>query len=122
LSRQAHENDPEFTEDKLRLISDQAGNMGDLIQRMCVVGRAEGGRLRMDARESVRDAVSLLASQCEDHGIAINVDLPDEFALVLGRRNELAQVVINLITNARDAVLDSSVARDGPSGAGHGRI
>ena len=122
LSPQADGDDPEFTKGKLRLISDQAANMGDMIQRMCVVGRSEGGRLMMDARESVRDAVSLLASHCEDQGIAMSVDLPDAAAPVIGRRNELAQVVINLITNARDAVLDAALAGDGRPGAGGGRI
>jgi signal transduction histidine kinase len=122
LSPQADRDDPEFTEGKLRLISDQAANMGDMIQRMCVVGRAEGGRLMMDARESVRDAVALLSSHCEDQGIAMSVELPNDATPVIGRRNELAQVVINLITNARDAILDAAFAGDGLSGAGGGRI
>jgi signal transduction histidine kinase len=122
LSPQGPGDDPEFTKGKLKLISDQAANMGDMIQRMCVVGRAEGGRLTMDARESVRDAVSLLASHCEDQGIAMSVDLPDDGAPVIGRRNELAQVVINLITNARDSILDAAVAGGAASGAERGRI
>ncbi|HSR55113.1 MAG TPA: HAMP domain-containing protein, partial [Alphaproteobacteria bacterium] len=53
LSRQSRNDDPTFVDQKLRLISDQAANMGDLIQRMCVVGRAEGSRAVIDARESV---------------------------------------------------------------------
>ncbi|MCH8919048.1 MAG: HAMP domain-containing protein [Proteobacteria bacterium] len=122
LSRRSEGSDSDFAESKLRLISEQAANMGDLIQRMCVVGRAEGGRTKIDARESVRDAVSLLANRCEDEGIEMSIDLPDDVALVLGRRNELAQVLINLIVNARDAVLEAALARGGPSDAGGGHI
>ncbi len=116
LSKPAEKNDNKFVEGKLRLISSQAANMGDLIQRMCVVGRVEGSRSRMDVRESVRDAVSLFASRCEDHGIEMTIDLPDHAAYVLGRRNELAQVVINLIANACDSVIDAAQSGDGPSG------
>ncbi len=122
LSRRSGGGDSDFTESKLRLISEQAANMGDRIQRMCVVGRAEGGRTMIDARESVRDAVSLLASRFEDEGIELSIDLPDDAALVLGRRNELAQVLINLIANARDAVLEAAQARGDPSDASRGHI
>ena len=52
----------------------------------------------------------------------MSIDLPDDVALVLGRRNELAQVLINLIVNARDAVLEAALARGGPSDAGGGHI
>lgn len=122
LSRQSSADDPEFVDGKLRLISGQAANMGDLIQRMCIVGRGEGARELIDARESVRDAVSLLANQCEDDGIDLRVHLPEDDALVLGQRNELAQVVINLIGNARDAILESRKEAQGEAQAPPGVI
>lgn len=122
LSQKGDGEDSEFTGSKLRLISDQAAKMGDLIQRMCVVGRTESSRSPLDARESVHDAVSLLISQCEDQGIAVNVDMPEEPAIVLGRRDELAQVVINLIANARDAILGKAEDRVNVSSAHQGRI
>ncbi|MDX1483534.1 MAG: ATP-binding protein [Alphaproteobacteria bacterium] len=122
LSGEGRVEDDRFTENKLRLISEQAANMGDLIQRMCVVGRSAGPRTRIDARESVRDAYSMLVSQCEDEGIEMRLELPEGEAPVLGRRNELSQVIINLLTNARDAVVDAARGHDGASGGRAGRI
>jgi signal transduction histidine kinase len=122
LSRRSNPDDAEFVEGKLRLISDQAANMGELIQRMCVVGRAGGDRVLIDARESVRDAVSLLSNKCEDDDIDLIVDFPETEASVLGQRNELAQVVINLLGNARDAILECRTAGQLSGPAAGGRI
>lgn len=114
--------DVEFEKAKLALISHQAEAMGDLIKRMCVVGRSEGPQEIVDPRESVKDAYSLLAGQCEDEGIAVTLDMPDHCASVLGRRNELAQVVINLLSNARDAIIESALGRRGRLQPTNGRI
>ena len=103
---EADKTDRAFEVAKLRLISDQAARMGEMIQRMCVVGRGEGTDGIIDPREAVRDACSLVANQFADDGIVVALDLPENCAAVAGQRHELAQVVINLLTNARDAILD----------------
>ncbi len=113
---------PEVARAKLALISGQAESMGELIKRMCVVGRSQGPQDIIDPRESVRDAYSLLAGQYEAEGIAVTLDLAASCPLVLGRRNELAQVVINLLTNAHDAIIESVMARKARLGPTGGRI
>jgi signal transduction histidine kinase len=115
LSREQGDLDPSFTDAKLRLISDQAANMGEIIQRMCVIGGGAGAQTTIDVRESIRDAYSLLGGQYEDDGIQVALNIPDAAMPVLGRRNELAQVIINLLSNAKDAI-NSSV----PPGSANG--
>ncbi len=41
----------------------------------------------------------------------MTLDVPDHCASVLGRRNELAQVVINLLSNAHDGIIASAIGR-----------
>ena len=116
LSKERGESDSDFTDAKLRLISDQAANMGEIIQRMCVIGGGTGAQTTIDSRESVLDAYSLLGNQYEDEGIHVSLDIPDTIMPVLGRRNELAQVMINLLSNAKDAISETaSWQGDGPS-------
>jgi signal transduction histidine kinase len=112
----------EFEIEKLKLISDQAASLGNLIQRMCVVGRDEGPTEIIDPREAIEDAVSLLQGQFTDEGIAIKVDANYPCPLVHGRRNELGQVIMNLLTNARDAILGSILARPDRARPVSGRI
>ncbi|MBT7898565.1 MAG: hypothetical protein HN565_07295, partial [Rhodospirillales bacterium] len=97
----------EFELSKLRMISEQSAKMGEMIQRMCVVGRSEGPLDIIDPRESIRDACSLLALQFVDDGIIVTLDLDDTPLRILGSRNELAQVLINFMTNARDAIVEN---------------
>lgn len=122
MAMEQGKSDPQFEQAKLALIARQAESMGELIKRMCVVGRSEGPKDVIDPCESVRDAYSLLAHQCEEEGIAVTLDLPDECHSVLGRRNELAQVMINLVTNARDAIIESVLGRRHRQGPTGGRI
>lgn len=105
--------DSAFEKEKLELISQQADSMGDLMRRMCVVGRNETLRDVINPCESVRDAQALLSGQFESEGITIAVDMPEKCTAVLGRRNELAQVLINLLTNAFDAIVESASGRKG---------
>lgn len=114
--------DAEMEMAKFSLISHQADSMGDLIKRMCVVGRSEGPKDIIDPCESVRDAYSLLAGQFDDEGIAVTLDMPDQCANVLGRRNELAQVLINFLTNARDGIIASALSRRAQLSPTGGRI
>ena len=97
----------EFELSKLRMISEQSAKMGEMIQRMCVVGRSEGPLDIIDPRESIGDACSLLALQFVDDGIIVTLDLDDTPLRILGSRNELAQVLINFMTNARDAIVEN---------------
>jgi signal transduction histidine kinase len=114
--------DAEMEMAKFSLISHQAESMGDLIKRMCVVGRSEGPKGIIDPCESVRDAYSRLVGQFADEGIAITLDAPDQCVNVLGRRNELAQVIINFLTNARDGIIESALSRRAQISPTGGRI
>ncbi len=103
--------DEEYLRSKLELVSQLAGNMGEQIQRMCAVGRRDGRRIIFDPRVSVRDALALHGGGIEAAGIELTVDWPvlpaDAPSLsVQGLPNQLMQVVVNLIANARDAIVE----------------
>ncbi len=50
------------------------------------------------------DAISLLGTQYRRHDVAVELDLDENAGWVLGNRYRLEQVVVNLVTNAKDAV------------------
>ena len=102
--------DESYLREKLRLVSQLAGNMGEQIQRMCAVGRRDERRVPFDPLASVRDALALHSGGLEAAGIELTVEwpsLPDASPLVVqGLPNQLMQVVVNLIGNARDAIVE----------------
>ncbi len=101
--------DRAYLRSKLDLVSQLAGRMGEQIQRMCAVGRRDERRIAFDPRVSVRDALALHTGGLEAEGIETIVAWPDMAAdrplVVLGLPNQLMQVVVNLISNARDAII-----------------
>jgi signal transduction histidine kinase len=54
--------------------------------------------------ESIHSAVELIAASYQQNNIALEFDL-DESAQLLGHSNEFAQVILNLLSNAKDAFM-----------------
>ncbi len=64
----------------------------------------------MDLREPIENALLITGQQLLDHQIQLSKELSEDLPMVMGDSNQLEQVFLNLISNARDA-LDES---DGP--------
>lgn len=102
--------DPDFLREKLELIGDQAEKVGKMILHMRVFARTEAPDQKpFDPVISVSAAVNLMSHRLKLANIQIDVDLPSRCVPVLGRAQQLEQVVINLLANAHDAVLDHAV-------------
>lgn len=94
---------------KLDLVSQLAGTMGEQIQRMCAVGRRDERQVIFDPLACVRDALALHGGGLATEGIELAVTLPEDKPLFLrGLPNQLMQVIVNLIANARDAIIERS--------------
>ncbi len=59
-------------------------------------------------QEAVQDSIDLVSASFNMHGIIINVKIPYDIELY-GILNEYAQVVLNLLTNAKEAILANQV-------------
>ena len=57
--------------------------------------------------QSIREALSLMEAGFRNHNIAATLDGPEEI-IVLGHPNEFAQIILNLISNAKDALLEKN--------------
>jgi hypothetical protein len=66
--------------------------------------RSSGARAPVDLNYIVRETLLLVESQIAKAGVRLSVDLAPELPAVLGDADTLQQVVLNLVTNARDAL------------------
>jgi signal transduction histidine kinase len=102
--------DPQYLNDKLQRIEEQVARAAAIIDHMRMFGRkAEENPEPIDPREVVTNALGLVGEQLRLAGIEIATELAQDCPFILGHLIQMEQVVLNLLTNARDALAE----RDG---------
>jgi len=100
--------DGEFERNQFERISAHAVRMANIISHMGTFSRREdddGDHALIDPCESVTAAVSMVRDQYARDDVHIEINLPDSLSLVHGNPIRLEQVILNLLTNARDALV-----------------
>jgi len=89
----------------LKIIEGQTGRMTKIIKHLRTFCRTGGAEFsEVDVHRTVQDCLLLIGEQLRTHDIEVSFELCDGEPIVLGDANELEQVFLNLITNARDAM------------------
>ncbi len=106
----------------LTIVADQTERMGKIIDHMRTFSRRDGGGMQMfDPADSVRAAVDLVAHQFALENITIDADIETGETVARGRPLQLEQVLVNLLSNAHDAIVERR-ATDGEGSPAGGRI
>ena len=98
--------------DELRMMMEDVrgvvNRMAGTVDHLRVFSRdvSEEPRQALDVNEVVESSLKLMGSQIENHGIDLALDFFDALPEVWGHPHPLEQVVLNLLSNARDAVDD----------------
>jgi len=106
---------PEELIEKLDTTEGQARRASDIVKAIREL--AHPGR-SMGALETIDPVhvVAMLRTLCENilktKGITLDLHVPGECRSILGRRGTLEQVLLNLISNAREAILDQADRRN----------
>jgi len=59
-----------------------------------------------DVNASIENAVSMITEQFKHLGITLNLQLEKQLPLIFGNTYQFEQVILNLVTNAKDAVIE----------------
>lgn len=90
---------------QFNLVASQAARMAEIIDHIRIFSRKESGEVAVfDGRTSLSLAVELMTPQMQAAEIEVALTLPPEPCPLRGRPVQLEQVVINLLSNAADAV------------------
>lgn len=89
----------------LDVILAQTQRMLTILSIVRKFARSSGtGMSRLDVNKPIEDALALFAEQLRLHDISVVQNLHPDLPKVWGNSNQLQQVLINLVTNARDAM------------------
>jgi two-component system, NtrC family, sensor kinase len=111
LERPPH---PDVPREHLRVIHDQAERAGRIVRNLLTFARKGGvsEKTAVDLNDVVTRTSLLILYELQLHGIDLNSELSPDPVTVLGDRYELQQVLLNLITNAVQAVTGLPAEQD----------
>jgi signal transduction histidine kinase len=99
--------DPEYLNDKLERIEEQTARAAAIIDHMRMFGReAKEDPESIDLRDMVTNALDLMGEQLRLAGIEIVTELAQDCPSVLGHAIQMEQVLLNLLSNAKDAMAE----------------
>jgi C4-dicarboxylate-specific signal transduction histidine kinase len=89
----------------LHVIEGQTSRMSKIIKHLRTFSRVGGHEsASVDINQTIRDCFILIDAQMKAHNIGIDLQFCRDEPHVMGDANELEQVFINIVTNARDAL------------------
>lgn len=106
---QKSDTDKEKVLKKTTRIKSAVDRASRIINHMRVYGRVDAGKLEIiDARLAIQGALMMTEDQLKILGLMVWTEIPDDHLLVMSDTTKLEQVIINLISNARDAAVENA--------------
>lgn len=97
--------DPAYHQEVLSLVSEQTKRMGDIIEHMRSLSRRDPDQEKpFDPGGAVSRAIDLVERHYALEDVAVVLSQPDERRKIRGRPLQLEQVLLNLLSNAFDAI------------------
>jgi PAS domain S-box-containing protein len=91
--------------DALRRIVTDGGRTSDVIQSIRgMFAKSEQAARLLDLNEVIRESIAIASTELEAAKIAVQLELTEQLSLISAHKGQLQQVMLNLITNAADAM------------------
>ncbi len=111
--------EPDYALKKYALIDDQLARASTIINHMRSFGREANEEFSpVSVKNVVENATRFIGDQMRVKNIDLVVDIPDTCRQIMGHPTQLEQVVLNMITNARDAIEEANARRKNTHRAG----
>ncbi len=98
-------NDPEFRKVYSKLIYDEINRINNLVEQILLFSRPQIQKLEeVNIVDIIKSTINLVSYQFIDKKVEIKTDLPEKDVIIIGDREKLKQVFINLLVNSFEAI------------------
>jgi len=70
--------------------------------------KADKEKINFFIETAIQESINILEESFKSKGIAVNLNIEEDISLV-GLKNELEQVIFNILNNAKDALIDNNI-------------
>jgi PAS domain S-box-containing protein len=96
----------EYLSGKFSTITQNINKIRKLIDHVKIFSRDQGSIMfeKVDVNQVIKDSLSMIEAQLKNHDIKITTELACDIGFTLGNPSRVEQVMLNLLSNARDAL------------------
>lgn len=98
--------------DRFKKVNTAVTRIANIVKGLRTFARSDENLIsRFDIYESLKESIDLLKEIYEKEGVELNLRGEKKLAFINGNRGRIQQVIVNLITNAKDATTGRDVRR-----------
>jgi len=102
--------DGDDTTENADIIIEEGGRIADIVRALLQFARDDRDRaLPTSLQEAIESTMSLIGENWTRHGITVTLDIGEDLPLVLARPQKVQQILLNLMINAKDALVQHDV-------------
>ena len=101
---------PEYLDNKCRNIQGDIERIRQIIEHVRLFSRDQKDSTmeQIDVNQTIKNSLSIIEPVFAKQGVSFEVSLHDSTPFVIGNKFKLEQVLLNLFSNARDAILEKA--------------
>ena len=104
------ESGPDLIQQSCQFIEKQTGKMSQTINDFMNFFKSDKTKEYFAVRQVLDEVEAIIGAQLRNHNIILDIRCPESIQ-VMGVKNDLEHVVLNLVTNARDALEEKNVPK-----------